>query len=381
MVNPRAGRWLRRVLAIAIALAVVVAVAATWAYAGQIDGLLLRSVHGLPAYGIEVLAVADGEVTLPRGAAEAPGIWGLEWETGYVRVGPVVATSEGGVVRSLLEVAGDLRPGLLVALDVYAYESDPSVVGLEFENVIVEGPLGNHPAWRTPGEDDTWVILVHDRNAYRREALRVLPVLAAAGFPTLTITYRNDPGAPDGGGRYGLGQPEWKDVEAAVDYAVEEGAGDVVLFGWGMGGTAATMFLHSSARASLVAGLIVDAPFFDPGVMVDTHAGAHNVPGLIVGWAKGLATLRWGVDWGTLNQVDRAGDFEVPILLFHGDADTVAPVAISDRFAAELPDLVRYEKVPGAGHGASWNADPVRYEAALISFLEEIAAGPTGHAG
>ena len=376
MVSARAGRWLRRLLAIAIALAVVVLVAATWIYTSRVDGLLLRSAHGLPTYGIEVLAVSDGEVTLPRGSGEAPGTWGLEWETGYARVGPVAATSADGVVRPLLEVAGDLRPGLLVALDAYAYESDPSAVGLEFENVIVEGSLGNYPAWATPGEDDTWVILVHDRDAYRREALRALPALAAAGFPTLTITYRNDPGAPEGGGRYGLGDPEWEDLQAAVDYAVEEGAADVVLFGWGMGGTAAAMFLHESPQARLVAGLVFDAPLFDPGAVVDADAHQHNVPGLVVGWAKGLATLRWGVDWGALNQADRAGDFEVPVLLFHGDADAVAPVAISDRFAAALPDLVRYEKVPGAGHGASWNADPVRYEAALTAFLEQVAAGP-----
>jgi hypothetical protein len=376
MVSARAGRWLRRLLAIAIALAVVVLVAATWIYTSRVDGLLLRSAHGLPTYGIEVLAVSDGEVTLPRGSGEAPGTWGLEWETGYARVGPVAATSEDGVVRPLLEVAGDLRPGLLVALDAYAYESDPSAVGVEFENVIVEGSLGNYPAWATPGEDDTWVILVHDRDAYRREALRVLPALAAAGFPTLTITYRNDPGAPEGGGRYGLGDPEWEDLQAAVEYAVEEGAADVVLFGWGMGGTAAAMFLHESAQARLVVGLVFDAPLFDPGAVVDADGHQHNVPGFVVGWAKGLATLRWGVDWGALNQADRADDFEVPVLLFHGDADDVAPVAISDRFATALPDLVRYEKVPGAGHGAAWNADPVRYEAALTAFLEQVAAGP-----
>ena len=152
MVSARAGRWLRRLLAIALVLAVVVLVAATWIYTSQVDGLLLRSDHGLPTYDIEVLAVSDGEVTLPAAPGRPPGTWGLEWETGYARVGPVAATSEDGVVRPLLEVAGDLRPGLLVALDAYAYESDPSAVGLEFENVIVEGALGNYPAWYTPGD-------------------------------------------------------------------------------------------------------------------------------------------------------------------------------------------------------------------------------------
>lgn len=355
-----------------VALAVVALAAATWIYSGQIHSLLLRSDHRLPVYDVEVLAVGESEVTLPRGTGEAPGTWGLEWETGYARVGPVAATGEAGVVRPLLESAGQLRPGMLVFLDVYAYEADPASVGLAFDNVIIEGPEGNYPAWHTPGSGSTWVILVHDRNGYRREALRVLPTLAAARCPTLTITYRNDPGAPDGGGRYGLGDPEWKDVEAAVEYAAEEGAAAVILYGWGMGGTAAAMFLHESAEADLVAGLILDAPILDPGAVVDAHAHAHNVPGLIAGWAKGLATLRWGVDWGALNQVDRAAEFEVPVLLFHGDADSVAAVAVSDRFAAARPALVRYERVPGAGHGAAWNADPARYEAAVTDFVTRV---------
>ena len=376
MVSARAGRWLRRLLAIALFAAVVVLVVATWIFTGEVDGLLLRAEHSLPTYDVEVLAVGNGEVTLPCGASEAAGTWGLEWETGYARVGPVAATSEDGVVRPLLEVAGDLRPGLLVALDVYSYESDPADLGLDFENVIVEGDLGNYPAWYTEGNDDTWVILVHDRDGYRREALRVLPALAGLGFPTLTITYRNDPGAPEGGGRYGLGDPEWEDLQAAVDYAVEAGASDVVLFGWGMGGTATAMFLHESTESRLVAGLILDAPLFDPGAVVDADARAHNVPGLIVGWAKGLATLRWGTDWGALSQVERADDFDVPILLFHGDADAIAPVAVSERFAAVLPGLVQFERVTGAGHGACWNADPDRYETAVTAFLAQVAAGP-----
>jgi hypothetical protein len=83
MVSARAGRWLRRVAAVSITLVVVVLVVATWVYCGQIDGRLLRAGPSSPEYDLEVLAVADGVVTLPRGtAAERPGVWGLQWATG-----------------------------------------------------------------------------------------------------------------------------------------------------------------------------------------------------------------------------------------------------------------------------------------------------------
>lgn len=376
MVSARAGRWLRRMAAASITLVVVVLIVATWVYSGQIEDRLLRADPSLPEYDLEVLEVAGGVVTLPAGtAAERPGVWGLEWATGYARVGTVMSVTPAGVRRPLVEVAGTLRPGTMVRVDPLAYESDPGDAGVQYENVIVEGPLGNYPAWRTEGADDTWVIVVHGRGSSRREALRVLPILVTGGFPTLTITYRNDPGAPDGGGRYGLGNPEWEDLEAAVEYAVAAGAADVVLMGYGMGGTIATLFLEESAQASLVRGMVLDAPLLDVGAMVDAEARAHNVPGLIVGWAKGLATLRYGVDWGDLNRLERGGAPGVPVLLFHSAGDPEAPVEVSDRFAQLHPGLVRYVRTEGDEHAASWNTDPARYQAALAAFLDEVAGG------
>ena len=57
MVSARAGRWLRRLLAVGLGVAVDRGGAATWIYTGQVDALLLRSAHALPTYDIEVLAV------------------------------------------------------------------------------------------------------------------------------------------------------------------------------------------------------------------------------------------------------------------------------------------------------------------------------------
>lgn len=374
MASVRARRWLRRGSAVALVLIVALVVASTWYYSTQIDQLLLASSRERPAYDVEVVAVGEEAVTLADGPrAERPGTWGLEWATGYARIGPVAEVTTEGVRRPLLALAGRLRPGTKVSLDPLVYEADPSDAGVDYENVIVEGPLGNYPAWRTAGDNDCWVIIVHGRGTTRREGLRVLPALAAAGFPTLTITYRNDPDGPEGGGRYGLGNPEWEDLQAAVEYALDEGANGVILMGYGMGGTIAAVFLHQSAEAAAVRGLVLDAPLLDAGAVVDADARSHNVPGPIAGLAKSLATLRFGVDWGALDQLNRVGDFEVPILLFHGTADTEAPVEVSDRFADSLGRTLRYIRVEGAGPGECWNADPPGYEAALTTFVLEVA--------
>ena len=61
-----------------------------------------------------------------------------------------------------------------------------------------------------------------------------------------------------------------------MEYALDEGAADVVLMGYGVGGTIAAMFLHESTEAESVKGLVLDAPLLDVGAVVDADARAHG---------------------------------------------------------------------------------------------------------
>jgi hypothetical protein len=379
VITKRARSWLRRGTTVVVALVVFGLVVGTWVTASEFEDSLLRTVPEPPSYDVEVTAVTASTVTLSRGPDSArPGVWGLEWETGYARVGAVLRVDEDGVTRTLQEVRGELRPGTRAAFDRFAFDSTPASLGLAFTEVAFEGPLGDYPAWFVDGRDDTWVVFVHGREATRREALRALGTVAGMGFPALVIAYRSDPVAPgEPGARSGLGRAEWPDLEAAVEFAVASGAADVVLMGYGTGATAAAMLTHESDWSVRVAGLVFDAPVLDAGALADRVADRRRVPGFVVAMAKGLAGLRFGIDWGRIDQVRRAEEFEVPILLFHGDADEQVPVETSDAFAASLPDLVTYERVAGGTAGASWNAGPDRYADALTAFLTDVALGPS----
>jgi len=348
----------------------------TWYYSEQIESGLLTVEPWVPERVLEVRTVTPDWVMLPATEdTTRPGRWGLDWDDGYARVGDVLGGDGAIVIRELVEVTeGELRPGMLVGWDGSAFGGDPGGRALEFAEVLIEGPLGEYPAWQVLGRDDTWVIFVHGKGATRREALRALPAVAELGFPALVVTYRNDAEAP-ATGRYAIGESEWRDVEAAIRYADAAGARDVVLVGYSMGGVISSMVLHESELADLVAAMILDAPLLKVGAVVDGEAAELDVPGFLTGWAKALATLRFGVDWGALDQVGRADEFSVPILLFHGDEDETVPIDTSDQFAAARPDIVRYEVFPGAGHVQSWNVDPDRYEAALAEFLTEHVLG------
>jgi dienelactone hydrolase len=382
VITKRARSWLRRGTTVVVALIVFGLVAGTWVTASEFEDALLRTVPDPPSYDVEVKAVSASTVTLSRTPESTRvGVWGLDWETGYARVGAVLRSDADGVTRTLQEVRGVLRPGTRAAVDRFAFDSTPASLGLGFTEVAFEGPLGEYPAWSVDGSDDTWVVFVHGREAARREALRALGTVAGMGFPALVIAYRTDPVAPgEPGGRSGLGRAEWPDLEAAVEYAVASGAADVVLVGYGTGATAAAMMMHESEWSARVVGMVFDAPVLDAGAIADRVAARRRVPGFVVAMAKGLAGLRFGIDWGRIDQVRRAGEFEeieVPILLFHGDADDEVPVATSDAFAASLPELVTYERVAGGAAGASWNADPDRYADSLTAFLADVALGPS----
>ena len=62
------------------------------------------------------------------------------------------------------------------------------------------------PAWFVAGDADTWAVLVHGKGGSVAEMHRLAGITSAAGLPTLSVAYRNDPGAPqEADGRYGYG--------------------------------------------------------------------------------------------------------------------------------------------------------------------------------
>jgi uncharacterized protein len=360
-----------------------------WLYAGQIrDGALASKAPGTPALQSQVLAVGDHSITLARNPASppeltSPGTWGLRWPAGYGRLGAIRALGADRVERVFSRLEGTPpRVGERSAVDGHAWPADPALAaGRPAREVTYPSPLGPAPAWLVGGRRDTWVILVHGYNAARTETLRTLATVTRLGYPALAVSYRNDPGAPhspDGLRRWGA--TEWRDLEAATRYAVGHGAGGVVLAGFSMGGAVVTSFLLSSPLAARVRGVVLDAPALDLGAVIDRGAVDRDLPVLgtpvppaLTEVAKGIAGLRWHLDWGQLDYVDRAGRLATPMLVFHQTGDPTVPVAISEALAAARPDLVTLERFGGDGHGQSWNVDRPRYERALRAFLERVA--------
>jgi len=351
-------------------------------YTGELEKEALIIEDGVSEPNLIVTNVSEGHVTLgitdstdlTYGSWRSAGVFGMEWVGGYAQVGPIVKLNDIQVVREFLPVSGKLSAGQAVSLDGSAFIGDPHKAhGISFDDVRFTSDLGVLDAWFVEGDDDTWVIYTHGKGASRRESLRMLPIITNLGLTSLVITYRNDKGAPSStSGFYDYGSSEWKDLEGAVQYALDNGAKDIVLVGYSMGGAITTNFLYKSNLADKVVAIILDAPMMDFGDVVDFGGERRGLPSALTDFAKFVAAIRLGIDWNALNYLAHVDELAVPVLLFHGDDDRTIHKRLSERFFEARPDLVTYVRTIGAGHVRSWNVDSDRYQAEISSFLDGI---------
>lgn len=259
------------------------------------------------------------------------------------------------------------------------FVGDPRVAfGLDFEDVRVPTDLGETPAWLVPPAEGTssttWAIVVHGIGGRRENGYRFLPTFLQAGMPTMLISYRNDEGAPAGpSGFYAFGLDEWHDLDAAVKVALDRGAQSVVLLGESMGGGIVGQFLRHSGHAGRVKAIVLDAPAVDFSAIVIAEMRRMSIPlaGLLAGGGIRLMASRTGLDFAGADVTQEFAAFQGPLFIAHGRADSIVPVATTDRLVAGRRGLTDYLRT-GADHIQSWKEDPVRFDAAFLAFLRSL---------
>ncbi|KQR43535.1 alpha/beta hydrolase [Microbacterium sp. Leaf161] len=333
---------------------------------------------------VEILAVDTGaqtiELTRTRDT-ELPGRYGLftSGTYGYVKLGAVLSADATTVRRKLLT---QIEPGARVDRSAGFsgwYYSTPSELHLPWQNVLIGSPAGPCPAWLFPGESSTWVVQVHGRGVTRAECLRAVPALHAAGFPNLVVSYRNDGEAPRSrSGSYALGAAEWRDVDAAVSYALRHGAERVILMGWSMGGAVSLQTALNSGNRDRIAGLILESPVIDWRSVLRFQARAAGMraplpdlamSALSVPLTARLSGAENAISFDSLDMVARADELKVPILILHSDDDGFVPADASHALQRARPDLVTMPAFSGARHTKIWNYDQIGWSDAITGWL------------
>ncbi|MET3952045.1 alpha/beta fold hydrolase [Arthrobacter sp. UYEF36] len=346
----------------------------------------------------EILAVIRGGHRLQVILAATPeatveGVYGLFFDggRGHARIGRIVSYSpaERTVQREVEAVySGDLsktRRGYWSG----AAHPDPASIGMPSEDVDIEVDGGTAPAWlvRAPQESGIWAIMVHGRGASRQECLRAVRTARELGMSSLLISYRNDGLAPSAqDGRYGLGSTEWRDVEAAIGFALDQGAREVVLFGWSMGGAICLQTADLSRYHHLIRAMVLDAPVINWVNVLAHHAELNRIPSAVGRYGQLMMSHRLGrrltglaapVDLKAMDWVSRAVELRTPTLIIHSVDDEYVPYGPSAALAEKNPEMVTFERFDRARHTKEWNVDPERWERLVAAWLgQQIAPRP-----
>lgn len=305
--------------------------------------------------------------------------------TGFARIGPIrsYVPREGTVTRVVEEVlAGSLHEAVRGRWTGTVYRN-PGELGLPAEDVLLDLPVGPGPAWIVRPNPSTaiptWAIMVHGRGVQRAEGLRAVRTARELGMTSLLISYRNDGDAPNAeDGLYALGLTEWRDVEAAIEFALQQGAKDVVLFGYSMGGAISLQLVDRSRYRRQVVALVLDGPVINWIDVLAHQAAVNRVPAAIGRYGQLLLSHPLGrritglaapLDLKSLDWVHRAEELRTPTLIMHSKADDFVPYGPSAELARRNPALVEFVEFQDAAHTREWNLDPERWDSVVRGWL------------
>jgi fermentation-respiration switch protein FrsA (DUF1100 family) len=145
----------------------------------------------------------------------------------------------------------------------------------------------------------------------------------------------------------------YADAEAAWDYLAERAEVDATRIGVYGRSLGSAVALHVT-EARPVQAIVLDSPFTSARAMARRHYP----------WAPPfLMRLQ-------LDNLGRAHDLSIPLLVFHGARDFIAPVAMGEA-VAEAGRAEEFVRIEGAGHNDTYTVGGEAYRARLFRFVEE----------
>lgn len=191
------------------------------------------------------------------------------------------------------------------------------------------------------------ILFFHGNGMVWPDGIYVTELLASRGYGMLLAEYRGyngNPGVPTEQGLY-------HDARAALAFLQSEGvaAGDVILVGLSVGsGPAVQLATENEVRALVLISPVASLPA--------TASAAYP-------WLPARWLLRDRYD--NLAKLPRVA---APVLILHGDADRLIPLAHAEQLAGANP-AVKFVSLPGRGHNMA--ADPL-VQRLQLDFIEQL---------
>lgn len=294
------------------------------------------------------------------------------------RAGRVAARIAGTVIALLLAAylgVSAYAASIVTLPQRDAEQTTPAAQGLAFEDVRF-GAAGDGvevAGWYIPRDGASHaVVLVHGKDSSRSSEfggrfVELAAALHARGFAVLMIDMRGH--GRSGDARFTFGLTERRDIIGAEDWLEAQGfrPGSVGVLGVSMGAAAA---IGAAVDDQEIGALVADCSFADVFPLMQQHwTEASGLPDFFLPSTLFVGRFMVGEDLTRARPVEEVDDIVQPVLLIHGAEDSFTPVEHGRQLAAAAPGA-EYWEVPGAGHAASYKADPQAYVERVAGFFE-----------
>jgi uncharacterized protein len=225
--------------------------------------------------------------------------------------------------------------------------------------------------WFLPTKDRRHlIVLVHGMWSSWLEMAALGRDLHHKGFDVLLFDLRGH-GQSDPSRLY-LGRRERADIRAVMSWAEAEGFTNdrIGWLGYSMGGST---LLMEAARNPEIHVAVIDSPYGDLPLLLkkqlSVHSGLPNWfnPGILL-----AARFIFGVRTDDLVPIRSARAWgERPLLLIHGESDTLVPVSQAHALAEAAGTSCLTVTLPGVDHVQAYESDPEGYVSTVGAFFTD----------
>ncbi|CAM4417099.1 alpha/beta hydrolase [Paenibacillus tarimensis] len=251
--------------------------------------------------------------------------------------------------------------------------------GLEYEEVTFPSASGRSTVdgWYIPSAANTerTVVFSHGYGANREETWVPMYDLASLLHGLQYNVLMFDYGYASATNRLPAtgGVEEAQQLLGAVSYAKSQGAEEIVVWGFSMGG-------GTALQAALVS-KDIDAMILDSMFITDADTLYHNLTQIApVPRYPSLPLIEWMLPLWTgfnMNEIPakkvRQTNFDIPIYFVHGTQDAKAPVEIAQEISSNQTHMLSNEWiVPGGKHELIFQVYPKEYIQRAVVFLSQV---------
>ncbi len=177
------------------------------------------------------------------------------------------------------------------------------------------------------------------------------------------------------GDYFGFGWHDRLDVLDWTDKVIDRVGEDaeIILHGLSMG--ASTMLMASGEEhPDQVKAIIADSGYTDVYKLFQYQMNRmYHLPAIPVLPTTSLVTsVRANYSFREASSIEQVKKARVPILYFHGKADTFVPTEMAHQLHEQTSTLTDIMLFDSAGHGEAFVLHPERYQEKLQSFLEQV---------